>query len=131
MDSFEQQKLVRIVSTTAIYTQPERDWVGVGGVENFVGTFDVHEVNIPVGATLTCFLETAAERDDRLFKPMRAAGTVVTVGVTNIQVLLAQIQDPDLPVLRWIRWRLELTVVQGPWNVTFRILGSCSPSGGR
>ena len=127
------QDLVRIDSATANYTQPDSGWVGVVWVQDATFWVDVRDLTVPQGATLSLFLETAPERDDELFRaaPMVAGGTnltaLTTPDVVIVKVLLNQ--DPNVPVGRWIRWRLELDQ-QGAFDVTLRILACCNPSGG-
>jgi hypothetical protein len=123
-DNLVLQETIRIDSATAIVTQPQSGWVGVAGIENLTNWVEVRGINLQ-GGTAKIYLETAPEPDEKLFVPMVAGEALSQEGLTIVKVLLAQ--NPDVPVGRWIRWRLEVLNAGAPWFITFRVLSCCSP----
>ncbi len=132
---FPLQDLVRIDANTLVYTQPDSGWTGVAPLQDLVAFADVRSLNLPANAVLTLDLETAPVREDLLFRPMVTGIDLVQVlsGLVSPVVKVLLFQNPTVPVLRWVRWKLTLSNIGAlaPWDATFRILVCGSQAGAR
>ena len=127
MDNFLLQDWItlRMAGTVPSITQSEPNWLSCEAFQDVVFFLEVQD--IVVGGTATALqmnYETAPTKDETLFAPMATAislnpaspptRTIVT------PILLAQ--NPDVPLARWVRWRLQPDLLPGaPWAATFRI----------
>lgn len=116
---------LRGTSATTSIVQSEPDYLDLSAYQDFVAWVEVDEISA-VGATApTLWLETAPIKDEILFAPPLQGGAhtsvPIVVGLTTITNVLNAPLVNQIPLARWLRWRVAMVGVSTKWSVTFRV----------
>ena len=111
-------------------TQSEHDYLDMAPFESFVAYFESREAE-PGNQPMKVYLETAPAKDEALFAPANMTQTNATIAQVSISspgviVIPNLLNDPllptQVPLARWLRWRIDLGGSSTFWAVTFRII---------
>jgi hypothetical protein len=114
---------LRVNSELTSFTQSEADWMSFQPYQDIVFWLDARSVILASAEDVLVSYETAPAKDESLFRPMVAAvsaAKAMSEAPIVTKVLLAQ--NPDVPLARWVRWKLTLRgAPQADWGATIRI----------
>lgn len=104
-------------------TQSEADWMSFQPYQDIIFWLDVRGVTLADAKDIFLAYETAPAKDEGLFLPMVepvSLSNLVGGSPTVSKVILSL--NPNVPLARWVRWRLFATgEPRADWGVTIRI----------
>ena len=108
-------KLVDIV-------QSEMDWLSFQPYQDIIMWVEARSANAAGANSVDIQFETSPVQDESLFLPMRPAVALTPGTPVVVPVVLSQIVAPDVPLARWVRWRLKINGrPSADWGATFRV----------
>jgi hypothetical protein len=114
---------LRGTSSTTSVIQSDADYLDLSAYQDFTAWVEIEDFAAGGATAPTLWLETAPLKDEILFTPAGGTQTSVAlaVGLTTVtNVLNAPLAD-QVPLARWLRWRIALTGASSNWSVTFRV----------
>lgn len=125
MHGFVLQPWLTVKGTTTLttLTQSEAGYLDLAPFEDYVAWIEVDELTATGVTTPTLWLETAPLKEEALFAPTGASQTSVTlaIGVTTVKNILNAQVATQIPLARFLRWRIEMTGASAIWSATFQV----------
>ena len=116
---------LRGTAATPTVIQSEADYLDLSAYQDFVAWVEVQDVNTGGSTAQTLWLESAPTLDEVFFTGNSTGAQTsvpITVGLTTItNVLNAPLANGQIPLSRWLRWRVAMTAPGSLWSVTFRV----------
>ncbi len=114
---------IKGTSTTTSLAQGDDDALDLSAFEDFVAWVEVKELTAGGAASPTLVLETAPAKDELLFSPTGGNQTSVplAVGVSTVRNLLNAPLVGQIPLARFLRWRVSMSGASSVWSVTFQV----------
>ena len=122
---FQEWVTIRGSSTITSVVQGEELWLDTTPFQDLVFWTESRE-GTTGGGTLSLNFDTSPTRDDAFFTRM----TGTNPSTTGVSVATARLLDGNLPVARWVRWRLSCSSATSTWDATFRIMVAANSPGG-
>jgi hypothetical protein len=102
--------------------QSEADWLSFQPYQDIVVWVETRSANAAGADCVDIQFETSPSRDESLFLPMRPAVALTPGTPAVVPVVLSQIVPPDVPLARWVRWRLKINgAPAADWGAAFRV----------
>ncbi len=115
-------------TTTTSVAQSDAEALDLAAYQDFSASIEVMALAAGGAPSPKLWLETAPLKEEALFaSPQDGLQTNVplVVGLTTTRnILNAPLRDTtaqQIPLARWLRWRLDLASASSSWSVTFRI----------
>jgi len=111
----------KVAAADGSLIQSEADWLSFQPYQDII--FYVECKGVDTGGTdhIALTFETSPSKDESMFQKMTEVhldpGTVGTVQIAK--VILSQ--NPDVPLARFVRWRLKTDSASTDWSATFRV----------
>jgi hypothetical protein len=110
--------------------QSEMDWMSFQPYQDIILWVETRSANAAGANSVDIQFETSPSRDETLFLPMRPAVALTPGTPVVVPVVLSQIVPPDVPLARWVRWRLRINgTPNADWGATFRVNCVANASG--
>jgi hypothetical protein len=105
------------------FIQSEDDWLDCAPYQDFVAYVQVTELFTGGAAPATLYLEGAPLKENVLFAPTGGthASLPLSVGTNFMRNILCGQEEAQIPVARWLRWRIAMNAPSTTWSVTFQI----------
>lgn len=112
-------------STTTTVTQSEDDYLDLSAFQDFQAWVEVDSIVAGGAPAPTLLLETAPLKEDVLFIALatgwRQASVALAPGVLSTKNVLNAATAKQIPLARWLRWRVDMSSAASTWSVTFRV----------
>lgn len=110
-------------STTTQLAQTETEYLDLAAFEDFTAWVEIKSLTAGGATSPSLFLESAPFKEDALFSP--SGGTHVSVplavGLATARNILNASVPTQIPLARFLRWRLSMTGASALWSVTFQV----------
>lgn len=110
-------------STSTTIVQSESRYLDLAAYEDFVAWIEVMDL-ASGGGLAKIFLETAPLKDEALFAApsgFTQTNIALAVGTVTARNLFNSRPASQVPLARWLRWRIDMSGASSTWNVTFRV----------
>lgn len=114
---------LRGTSASTGVTQSADAYLDLAAFEDFTAWVEVTDF-VSGGATSPkIFVESAPMKDEVLFAPTgwNQPSVGMAVGVSVVKNVLLNALPAQLPLARYLRWRVDMSGASSTWSVTFRI----------
>jgi hypothetical protein len=110
-------------SSVTSFTQSEVDWLDCAPYQDYLVWLEVKELSDGGAVPAWLFLETAPTKEELLFSPSGGAHPIMplAVGVFGTKNILNGQAALQIPLGRWLRWRISMGAPSATWSVTFQI----------
>jgi hypothetical protein len=110
-------------SSVTSFIQSEVDYLDCAAYQDFIAWVDVKELSNGGAVPATLYIESAPLKEEALFFP--SGGThcslPLSVGLNAVKNILNGQQALQIPLARWLRWRIAMGAPSATWSVTFQI----------
>lgn len=114
-------------STLTTFIQSASDYLDMSAFEDYVAWVEIRELTYTGTGTPQLVLETAPIQEDEFFAATGLPSAQQTyvplaLGVTTAKNIL-NVPNPtnQIPLARWLRWRLSMPSPTSTWSLTFRV----------